>query len=54
MNLYKFHSRCPMVREEDLQLFDSTFSAFLTARLEASWGDETQKIKNWLDDVGQD
>ncbi|MRR54767.1 MAG: exonuclease [Deltaproteobacteria bacterium] len=36
------------VMEVGLQMFDSLFAAFLTARLEQGWGEEVQKIDAWL------
>jgi hypothetical protein len=36
------------VMEVGLQMFDSLFAAFLSARLEQGWGEEMQKIDAWL------
>jgi hypothetical protein len=36
------------VMEVGLQMFDSLFAAFLSARLGQGWGEELQKIEAWL------
>lgn len=35
--------------EKGLQLFDSLYLAFLQARLSDSWGEETQKMQQWVE-----
>jgi hypothetical protein len=37
------------VLEEGLQLFDSLFATFLTARLGEGWGEMEAAIKEWLE-----